>query len=149
MEAFQNRVLTTAGLAEGTNANTFKTVNAGGTSYTINGVMYSLASTDNIAFSSGHAMVPLLSECVFGVDVDAAGNVTTVQGPILLSAKLAAGEAALQFPGPTPNKARLGYIRVKCASTATFTPNVTDLGAANVTDTYYNTSVPPQEPLRS
>ena len=47
-----NYSLGAAGLAEGTNANTFKTTNP--VAYCIGGRSYYKAATDNLAFTSGH-----------------------------------------------------------------------------------------------
>ena len=57
--------LSAAGLAEGTNANTWKTANT--LVYTSDGVFKSKAATNNVAFSAGHAAVPPSSTCLFGV----------------------------------------------------------------------------------
>ena len=64
--------LSAAGLAEGTNANTFKTSNT--LVYTNDGVFKSKAATNNVAFSSAHTQVPASSTCLFGVWIDSAGN---------------------------------------------------------------------------
>lgn len=72
---------TSAGLAEGTNAATFKTANT--LTYTANGVFASKGATDNLTFSSGARAVPAASACLFAVWIDAAGNITTTQGPIV------------------------------------------------------------------
>lgn len=135
-----NVSLTAAGLAEGTNANTFKTANT--LTYTVNGVFKSKGATDNLAFSSGHTALGQYQACLFGVWIDAGGNVSTSQGPIV-----AAGD-----PCPVPGVpagsvesdpvALVGLIKVTTAAT-TFTPGSTDLGAANVTDVYYDCMVMP------
>ena len=49
--------LTAAGLAEGTNAATFKTVNT--LTFTSNGVFKSKSATDNLTFSSGHTALEI------------------------------------------------------------------------------------------
>ena len=46
--------LTAGGLAEGTNANTYKTVNT--ITYVIDGVFKSKGATDNVAFTAGHGL---------------------------------------------------------------------------------------------
>ncbi len=135
-----NVSLSAAGLAEGTNANTFKTSNT--LTFTINGVFKSKAATDNLAFSSGHSVVGQFQACLFGVWIDGSGNVSTSQGPIV-----AAGD-----PCPVPGLpagsvesdpvALVGLIKVTTGAT-TFTAGSTDLGAANVTDAFYDCMVMP------
>lgn len=127
--------LTSAGLAEGTNANTFKTTNT--LTYTANGVFASKGATDNLTFSSGATVVPVSSACLFAVWINAAGTVTTTQGPIV--------GAAEDCPVPTTvgGLALVGLIRVVTDGSTTFTAGSTDLGASGITDTYYNCSVMP------
>lgn len=138
-EDFRNRVFTKAILAEGTNANTFKTTAT--TIFSIKGVMYSKAATDNLAFSSGHTALAASQQCVFGVCLDSSGNVTTVQGPIK---DVGNDDAVLAWPVAGDAKALIGGIIVETGAT-TFTPGSTDLGAANVTDTYVDCDgQPPQ-----
>ena len=128
--------LTAAGLAEGTNAATFKTANT--LAYTSNGVFKSKAATDNIAFSSGHTALAASQACLFGVWIDAAGNVTTSQGPIV-----AAGDPCPVPSAPAANRTLVGLIKVTTDSSTTFTPGTTDLGASGVTDAYSDCMVMP------
>lgn len=120
--------LTAAGLAEGTNANTFKTVNT--LVYTNNGVFKSKNATDNLTFSSGHTALGNSQACLFGIWIDGSGNISTTQGMIV-----AAGDPC---PVPsTPNDRTLvGILKVTTSASATFTPGSTDLGAAGVTDVF-------------
>lgn len=127
--------LTAAGLAEGTNATTFKTTNT--LTYTNNGVFKSKAGTDNLPFSSGHTALAQYQACLFGVWIDASGNVTTSQGPIVN-----AGDPCPVPGAPAAGVTLVGLIKVTTAAT-TFTPNTTDLGAANVTDVYYDCMLMP------
>ena len=123
--------LTAAGLAEGTNANTFKTVNT--LTYTNNGVFKSKAATDNLAFSTGHTALGNSQACLFGIWIDGSGNITTSQGPIV-----AAGDPCPVPGAPASNVTLVGVLKVVTSASATFTPNSTDLGAAGVTDTFYD-----------
>lgn len=134
-----------AGLAEGTNANTFKT--AATYTYSVDGVFYSKAATDNLPFSAGHTALGNSEVCLFGVWVDAAGAITTSQGKIVSATALSNGTVALEMPDPVADKALVGLIRVETGASATFTPGSTDLGAAGITDTYYNTTVRPAKAL--
>jgi hypothetical protein len=122
--------LTAAGLAEGTNANTFKTVNT--LTFTNNGVFKSKAATDNLVFSAGTALGNSQA-CLFGVWIDGSGTVTTTQGPIV-----AAGD-----PCPVPSQTTagvtlVGLIKVTTSSAATFTPGSTDLSASGITDVFFD-----------
>ena len=117
--------LTAAGLAEGTNANTFKTANT--LTFTNNGVFKSKSATDNLAFSTGTALAASQA-CLFAVWISSGGTVTTTQGPIV-----AAGDPC---PVPTAAAANLtlvGLIKVTTSSAVTFTPGSTDLSATGIT----------------
>lgn len=121
--------LTAAGLAEGTNANTFKTTNT--LAFTNNGVFKSKGATDNLAFSTGHTALAASQACLFAVWINASGTVSTTQGPIVT-----AGD-----PCPVPSQVTagttlVGLIKVTTDSSTTFTPGSTDLGASGITDVY-------------
>jgi hypothetical protein len=131
--------LTAAGLAEGTNANTFKTVNT--LTFTNNGVFKSLAATDNLTFSTGTALANSQA-CLFGVWVNTSGTVTTTQGPIVAS-----GDPCPVPAQATANTTLVGLIKVATSSSATFTPGSTDLSATGITDTFYDCMVMPGSAL--
>lgn len=137
--------LTAGGLAEGTNANTYKTVNT--ITYVVDGVFKSKGATDNVAFSSGHSVVAASSSCLFLVCLDGSGNFSTAQGKAALTAAVTAGTASLQWPSAPADVAVVGAIRVDTNGSTTFTPGSTDLGAAGVTDTYYDLFAVPTKPL--
>lgn len=122
--------LTAAGLAEGTNANTFKTVNT--LTFTSNGVFKSKAATDNLTFTAGTALGNSQA-CLFGVWITSGGTISTTQGPIN-----AAGD-----PCPVPSQVTagttlVGLIKVTTSSAATFTPGSTDLSASGVTAAFFD-----------
>ena len=120
--------LTAAGLAEGTNSATFKTVNT--LTFTSNGVFKSYAATDNLAFTAGTALAASQA-CLFAVWITGAGAVSTTQGPIV-----AAGDPC-PVPGQvTAGTTLVGLIKVTTSSAATFTPGTTDLGATGITDVF-------------
>ena len=123
--------LTAAGLAEGTNAATFKTVNT--LTFTSNGVFKSKSATDNLTFSSGHTALAASQACLFGVWVNASGTVSTSQGPIVAS-----GDPCPVPGAPAASLTLVGLIKVATDASTTFTPGTTDLGASGVTDTYYD-----------
>jgi hypothetical protein len=121
--------LSAAGLAEGTNANTFKTVNT--LTYTNNGVFKSKAATDNLTFSAGHTALGNSQACLFGIWIDGSGNITTSQGMIV-----AAGDPCPVPSAPAANVTLVGILKVTTSASATFTPNSTDLSASGVTDVF-------------
>lgn len=128
--------LTAAGLAEGTNSATFKTVNT--LTFTNNGVFKSKNATDNLTFSTGHTALAASQACLFGVWVNASGTVSTSQGPIV-----AAGDPCPVPGAPAANLTLVGLIKVTTDASTTFTPGTTDLGASGVTDAYYDCMVMP------
>jgi hypothetical protein len=131
--------LTAAGLAEGTNSATFKTVNT--LTFTNNGVFKSLAATDNLVFSAGTALAASQA-CLFAVWVNTSGTVTTTQGPIV-----AAGDPCPVPTQATANVTLVGLIKVTTSSAATFTPATTDLSASGITDVFYDCMVMPGSAL--
>ena len=131
------RALSRAGLAEGTNANTFQIAapNGAGVDFCIDGIVYHKADADNIAFAAASGHTPQVhadgQTRVYLIQINAAGTVTYKQGS-------SAGECPL----PDASNCALGAIKVVSAGAA-FTPGSTDLGAGTVTDTYFNFSVMP------
>lgn len=151
------------GLAEGTAANTIKTVNA--VPYTIDGVMYSKAATDNIAINvqGDNFVVPVNYRRQYLVCVDSSGTVKSYAGTLFASevvdgvtkyrgyrevkdayglptryeALSALHDYTSNFLPPLPDGlCPIGIVSVAPVTAATFTAGSTDLGAANVTPTY-------------
>lgn len=147
------------------NAGSAKTLKSTGTFYfAIDGVIYSHAALSAQAFSSGHTALAAGEKCFFAVCVDAAGTISTVQGPIFKSTTLngstvyvlntygsnpsvtwqsadpypansAAYATTGEFLPVVPDtKAVIGLVKIEGA----FTPTSTALDAAGVTATYYN-----------
>jgi hypothetical protein len=152
--------LASGALANGTNAGTIQI--AAAIPFVIDGVLYSKAITNNItipytapatvygqpsngSFTGG----PTGSTRLYGLYMDTAGAVSIVPGPIVDTAVLAAGGAALHFPASVRNLVNFGVMRVAVTSGTTFIPGTTALNAAGVTTTYLNLSQTPAEPLRS
>jgi hypothetical protein len=120
-----------AGLAEGTNANTFKTVNA--VSYTIDGQLYTKGATDNITFTAT-AQQAISTFCLYLVSINSGGTVTVTKGTEV-------GTDIAVLPALPASSAPLGWIKVATDGATTFTGGTTDLGAAGITDTYGDISV--------
>lgn len=119
-----------AQLAEGTNATTFKTVQA--IDFMIGGQFYSKAATDNIAFTAT-AVQADLTTCMYLVTIISDGTVTVTKG----TEQVTGSGLPLLWPTVPASSAVIGAIKV-VSSGATFTGGTTDLGAGTVTDTYYN-----------
>lgn len=164
----RNLTLVSAAIAMATTAALVKTTAAA--TFSIDGQLFTKAPTDNIPFatqlvSQSYNAKPGVqaagTTALYGIFIDAAGNVTYVQGQIVSSADLAAGQAALPFPpntgmGAAPGaglprgRACLGFVRVAVAvGAAGFIPGTTALNAAGVTASFINTLSVPDEPLRS
>lgn len=131
-----------AGLAEGTNANTFQIANI--LHYAINGLSYRKAVTDNIAFAAETALTAAFTAlaakqtCLFFFFIDSAGAVTAVQSEIRAATTEASYvKKAIDWPS-VADKACFGALKVQTNNSATFTPGSTDLGATDVVDTFYN-----------
>lgn len=128
--------LSKAGLAEGTNSATIKILapNGAGVDFTIHGVCYHKADTDNIAVTA-HASQADLTTCLYLVQLDSAGTLSTKKGKEVLTASLAHLDS-LQWPLPDTDKCPIGGYKVKNASGAVFTNGTTDFSASNVTVNY-------------
>jgi hypothetical protein len=163
LDAGFTAALSSAGLAEGTDANTIKTTAT--TVYTIDGQFYSKVATDNIAISySGPSVYQAAAGGVQAVNgsftggvngstrlylicLNASGTASIVPGQIVDSAELAAGRAALHFPDVPDGVCPIGAMRVALTAGTGFIPGATDLSAAGVTDTFYNLATVPAKPL--
>lgn len=128
-----------AGLAEGTNANTIKIVapNGAGIDYAIDGYGYHKADTDNIAMTALAAQAALTT-CLYLIQIDSDGTVSLLKGTEELTADLTAGIKVVHWPEPADNKCPIGGFRVVLANAATFTSGTTDLSATDVTATFFN-----------
>lgn len=121
--------LTSGAVAITTNKAKFKTTAT--ISYLLNGLFYSKAATDNLVFSSGHTALANNQACLFGLFLDASGNVSTTQGPIV-----SAGDPC-PVPATPAGVAIFGLIKVVTGA-GTFTPNTTEFDASGVTTTFVN-----------
>lgn len=141
--------LSSAGLAEGTNSATIKTAapNGAGTDFCIDGLAYHKADTDNIAVTA-HGAQADLTKCLYLVQIDSSGTVSTKKGTEVLTADLTAGLKVLHWPVPDANKCAIGGYKVALSAT-TYTNGTTDHSAAGVTVTYYNFNTVPTAPLTS
>lgn len=121
-------------------AATFKTT--GTNAYTVDGVFFTKTALAAQAFSAGHTALAAQQACIFGVFLDNAGNVSTVQGKIASTTDVNNGVASVPLPPSQKGKCCIGMIEVKCG-TGTFTPGTTALDAANITFTFSDLMVLP------
>ncbi len=133
-----NVCLTSAGLAEGTNANTYQIVRA--FDARINGRAIRKGATDNIAFAAftGTSLAAQSAGTIaaYFFMMDAAGTVTVIQSAIRVRPGLAAYEAGVWEWPDRDNFVCIGALTVRTNGTATFTAGSTDLGATDVVDTF-------------
>lgn len=134
-----NIVLSSAGIAEGTNANTLQLARA--VDAVIGGRAVRKAATDNIAFAAFSGSFTALAAketCAFFHMMNAAGTVTQIQSAIKPSSAQASYMAgAWEWP-QRDGYVCLGATVVRTDNSATFTPGSTDLGATDVVDTHYD-----------
>lgn len=139
----ENVCLGAAGLAEGTNANTYQVANI--THYVISGRAYRKAVTDNIAMAAftGTSFTALAAKqtCAFFVMADTSGNLSLIQSAIVpSSAGTSYEKGAWEWPNK-PDYACIGAIVIRTDNAATFTATSTDFGASDVVDTFHNVAL--------
>ncbi len=131
--------LSKAGLAEGTGANTIQIAapNGAGVDFGIDGIAYHNADTDNIAVTA-HAIQAVSTSCLYLVQINAAGTVSTKKGNTVLTANLGVVGGALQWPTPAADSVALGGYKIALNGSTTFTNGSTDIGAGGITETFYD-----------
>jgi hypothetical protein len=121
--------------------------NGAGVDFVINGTLYHKADIASVAVTA-QAIQPALYTCLYLVQLNAAGTLSTVKGTQVLTAALAAKSAVLKWPEPTSALyCPIGAYKVVTALTATYTAATTDHDAANVTTTYIDLMCIPPSPL--
>lgn len=139
------------GLAEGTDANTIKTVVA--FDFCIDGVFAAAkAATDSIAIvnTAGVAFPTQAEEttCLYSVGITSAGAVKVEKGEEVLTADLAKAGIGLFWPSVGESQAVIGAFKVAVTGTGvTFQAGSDDLSKSGVTDTYYDLAALPSAPL--
>lgn len=116
-------------LAIGADNTTFKT--AATVTGVVNGVVFTKAATDNVAFSSTDNLA-ISTYTKILVTVNASGTVATVKG------NSAATSAAALLPAAASGYIPIGAIEIACDATHTFLMGTSDLGGTGITDTYFN-----------
>lgn len=124
--------------------------NGAGIDFCIKGLAYHKADATALTFTAGHTVQAASTTCLYLVQLDSSGNVSTVQGEQVLTADLSAGTKVLQWPDPTSDSyCPIGAIKIACAVGYTFTHNTTELSATGITETYYDFFAIPADPLNS
>ena len=130
-----------AGLTIGDGAKTGPAIaapNGAGIDFAIDGNAYHKADAATVLPLTVAPVQPVLTKCLYLIQVDAAGVVTSVQGVPVLTADLVGGTKVLHWPLPAAGKCPIGAVKVETQSSATFTPGTTALDAANIVETYYD-----------
>lgn len=135
LKGFQNHTLGSAGLVEGTNANTLKTTYA--VSFVIGGQVFYKAATDNIAWPTLTDVVANGVTAYYLISIDTSGALVMTAPPAAR-----AGDpdvTGLLLGQPPANTAVLGIM--KLITTAAFTHGTTDLAGQG---TFANLSFYPE-----
>lgn len=125
----------------------FTAPNGAGVDFAIDGLMYHKADADDVWTLSGDD-IPINSECIFLLCLNASGTMSVVQGESILTADLSSGKKVLRWPAAGDTVCPIGAVRVTTTSVV-FVPGTTSLAEAATVDTYYNFSTMPVAPLTS
>lgn len=135
-----NKCLTSAGLAEGTNANTFQVLRA--FDAIVGGRAVRKAATDNIAFAAhtGTSLTALTAGKIsaFFFMMNAAGTITQIQSSIVANPAAAGYEPGVWEWPDRDGFVCIGALTVRTNNSATFTAGSTDLGATDVVDVFFD-----------
>ena len=116
--------------------------------FCIKGIMYTLGIDAEIDISADVATTNTVAtgyEKIFVFCVDAAGAYTVIEGDARLTADIDSGAKVEHWPeNMGSDVAAFAAVKVKNATGSLFTLGITLLDAANVTDTYYDLSVVPE-----
>lgn len=123
-----NRCYSYATIAIGTTKSKIKTTSA--VSYSIDGVMYTKAATDDLFVFSDVTVQAAGTTKYYALCLDASGTATVISG------------TSTAMPDIPSTRCVIGALKMVCGS-ASFTPATTLLDAANITATYYNLSCIP------
>ena len=124
-----------AGLGIGGTASGVSTANPAGAGieYAIDGVAYYKVDDATTPITAAAAQAANTT-CLYLIQVDSAGVVSSVKGNEVLTAELGVN-GSCQIPGAEADKCAIGYIKVVTVG-VTFTAGTTDLDASGVTTTY-------------
>jgi hypothetical protein len=128
-----------AGLGIGSTPAQLSTANPSGTGleYCIDGISYYKVDDATVVMSA-MSVQAVSTSCLYLVELDAAGALTTKKGKEVLTADIGVVGGSLQWPLPSADKCAIGGFKVALNASTTYTGATTDLDAAGVTDTYYD-----------
>ena len=134
--------LSRAGLAIGDGAKTGPAIvapNGAGIDYCIKGLAYHKADAATVLPLTAAAAQDVSTKCLYLIQINAAGTVSSVKGREVLTADLTAGNDVLEWPMPSDDtQCPIGAVKIETAAATTFTAGTTALDAAGITETYYN-----------
>lgn len=112
--------------------------NGAGVDFAIGGKAFHLADDATVVMNAtALALQADLTTCLYLVELDSAGALSTVKGVEVLTAILGEVGNTAQWPSPSEDKCPIGGFKI-ATSGATFTGTVTDLDASGVTDTFFD-----------
>lgn len=111
--------------------------NGAGVDYGIDGICYHAADDATVAMSA-MSVQAVSTSCLYLVELDSAGALTTKKGNEVLTADLGVVGGSLQWPAPSEDKCPIAGFKVALDSSTTYTGATTDLNAAGITDTYWD-----------
>lgn len=142
--------VSSAGLAIGDGAKTGPAIvgkDSLGLTYAIDGILYYKDDASTVIPLTAAAVQAVSTSCLYLIQIDSAGTVSSVKGTEVLTADVTAGSEVLEWPRPAAGKCPIGAVRIDCDSTHTFTAGTTALDATGITETYYNFATVPVNPL--
>lgn len=144
--------LSKAGLVIGDGAKTgpaIASVVGAGFDFMIDGILYNKGDAATVLPLSAGTVQPVDTTCLYLMQIDKDGTVTSTQGLPVLNTALAAGSKLLQWPTPSDDaQCPFGAVKVKTVA-VTFTPGTTALDASGITETYYDLAMVPVKGLAS
>jgi hypothetical protein len=130
--------LSKAGLASGTAGATIDqgAPNGTGIDYAIDGIAYHRADGVSIAVTA-HPQQAVSTSCLYLVQVNAAGTISTKKGVERLTADLG-DNLSLQWPEPDEDNCPIGGYEITLDASTTFTNGTTDPDGAGIIDQYFD-----------
>ena len=117
-----------------------------GVDYVIDGVIRNLADAATDKPLTAAAQQAAASKCLYLIQVNAAGTVSSVKGTAELTTDLNAGVEVLHWPQPAADNCPIGAVLMITTTTA-FTAGTTALDGTGCTAAYYNLSTVPSGPM--
>lgn len=133
--------LSKAGLTSGTAGATIDIAapNGAGVDYAIDGICYHAADATSVAVTA-HAQQAVSTSCLYLVQIDSSGTVSTKKGVERLTADLG-DNLSLQWPEPDEDRCPIGGYKIALNASTTFTNGTTDPDDAGITDTYFDFAI--------